>query len=109
LDARTLLGPRGIRIEARVPTTRRERRRGLLGERGLGQSEGLLLERTRSVHTVGMLFEVAVVLLDEDLRVRRVVRLLPGRVLLPRVGVRHVLECAPEVPLRPGDRLTSAG
>ena len=77
-----------------VPQTHRERARGLLGRSGLGPNEGLLLERSRSVHTFGMRFPIDAVLLDRDDRVIDVVRLSPNRVLLPRAHVRAVLEVA---------------
>ncbi len=77
-----------------VPQTRRERARGLLGRSGLEPNEGLLLERTRSVHTFGMRFPIDAVLLDRDERVIDVVRLPPNRVLLPRRRVRAVIEVA---------------
>ena len=87
-----------------VPTTRRERRRGLLGRTGLEAGAGLLLERCRSVHTIGMRFTIEVVTLDGRLRVLRVCTLRPRRLLLPRPGVRHVLEVRAGSGLRPGDR-----
>lgn len=87
-----------------VPTTRRERRRGLLGRTGLEAGAGLLLERCRSVHTVGMRFAIDVVALDPQLRVIAVRTLRPGRLLLPRPGVRHVLELGAGSGVRRGDR-----
>jgi len=77
-----------------VPETGRERVRGLKGRDALGPHEGLLLRRCRSVHTLGMRFAIDAVLLDRDDRVLGVVRMPPGRVLLPRPGVHHVLEVA---------------
>lgn len=82
-------------FRALVPQTRHERARGLLGRRAIGSDEGLLLRRCRSVHTFGMRFAIDAVLLDRTWRVIGVVRLVPGRVLLPRPRVRHVLEVAP--------------
>lgn len=74
----------------RIASTRRERRRGLLGLDGF---EGaLLLERTRSVHSFGMRFPLDVAFLDADHRVVRTVRLVPNRLVLPRPGFRHVVE-----------------
>jgi uncharacterized membrane protein (UPF0127 family) len=89
-----------------VPEGRRERMRGLIGRASIESSEALLLERTRSVHTFGMRFPITVALLDRHRTVRSVRRLLPRRVLLPRPGVRHVLELHEEVDARPGDRFT---
>ena len=101
----TLLGPRGLRLRALVPERRRERATGLLGRAALDRGEAMLLERARSIHTVGMRFELAAAVLDAELRVLQIVRLRPDRLLLPRRGARHVLECRPDVDLRVGDRL----
>jgi uncharacterized membrane protein (UPF0127 family) len=46
-----------------------------------------------------------VAFLDADLRVLRLVRVPPGRVLAPRLRARHVLEVEADTALRPGDRL----
>ena len=100
-----LVAPRGAILRAQVPETRRERMRGLLGRPNLSASDTVLLERTRSIHTFGMHFPVTVALLDGGLVVRSVRLLRPGRLLLPRPGVRHVLECAEGVDLRADDRL----
>jgi uncharacterized membrane protein (UPF0127 family) len=101
---RARLGPFAVEI----PETRRERARGLLGRVGLSEEEGLLLERCRSVHTFGMGFPIDAVLLDARWRVVRVVPMRPGRLLLPRPGVRHVLEVAEGSGPRPGLLLRSS-
>ena len=75
-----------------VPETVRERLRGLSGRDA--PDHGLLLRRCRSVHTFGMRFAIDAVLLDRDDRVLAVVRLPPGRLLLPRPRVRSILEVA---------------
>ncbi len=80
--------------------------RGLIGRTGLGAGEALLLDHARSVHTFGMRFAIDVALLDADHVVRHVMHLPPRRVLLPRPGVRHVLELGARTDLRPGDRLS---
>jgi hypothetical protein len=67
-------------------------------------NHALFLDRARSIHTFGMRFPIAVALLDRDLVVRSVRSLRPGRLLLPRRGVRHVLECAEGVDVRVGDQ-----
>ena len=102
----TLFGPRGMRLRAMVPEGRRERMRGLIVRASLGPYEALLLERTRSVHTFGVRFPISAALLDAGHAVRTVVRLPPRRLLLPRRGVRHVLELGVNADLRPGDRVT---
>ncbi|MGZ8567006.1 MAG: DUF192 domain-containing protein [Actinomycetota bacterium] len=100
-----LVAGRGLRLSTQVPETHRERARGLLGRDGLHPGEALLLEGARSVHTVGMRFQITVAFLDADLRVLELVRVPPGRVLLPRRGARHVLELPTDTVLREGDRL----
>lgn len=92
-----------------IPETLRERAWGLLGRSELEPNEGLLLERSRSVHTFGMRFPIDAVLLDRDDRVIAVVRLSPNRVLLPRSRVRSVLEVAAGEGRRftPGSRVGS--
>jgi uncharacterized membrane protein (UPF0127 family) len=81
--------------------------RGLLGREKLPPGHGLLLMRTRSIHTIGMRFPIMAAFLDGDLRVVGTKRVVPGRVLLPRRRARHILECAAEADLRPGDRLVA--
>lgn len=103
-----LEGPRGLRLRAMVPEGRRERMRGLIGRRSLAPHEALLLERTRSVHTFGMRFPIAAALLDGRHVVRAVLRMPPRRLLLPRPGVRHVLELPVDRDVRPDDRLSVA-
>jgi len=76
-----------------------ERTRGLIGSNA---ERGLLLRRTRSVHTFGMRVPIDAVLLDAASRVVDVVHLRPGRVLLPRRRVRSVLELR-RSPFRIGD------
>jgi uncharacterized protein len=77
-----------------VAENRRERMRGLRGQSGPDPNEGLLLDRCRSVHTFGMRFAIDVVLLDARARPIGVRTLAPGRLLLPRRGVRQIVEVA---------------
>lgn len=73
-----------------VASSRSERRRGLLGADGF---EGaLLIERTRSVHTFGMRFDIDVAFCDEDLRVVAMRSLRPWRVTLPVPGATCAIE-----------------
>lgn len=103
-----LLGPRGLVLRTAVPRARRERMRGLIGRAGLERDEALLLRDTRSVHTFGMRFAIGVVCLDRDLRVLHRLSVRPGRIVLPRRGVRHVLECPLEADVCVGDELAAA-
>ena len=61
-----------------VASTRRERRRGLSGRDAI--EGGLLLERTRSVHSFGMRFPIDVAHCDADMRVLRVATMRANRV-----------------------------
>ena len=99
-----LIGPRGMRVRAAVPISRRQRSKGLRGRSGLAPGEAMLFLRCRSVHTVGMRFTVTVVALDRFMGVRWVRAVAPGRVVRPRSGVRHMLELDAREQVRPGDR-----
>jgi uncharacterized protein len=71
------------------------RMRGLLGRKDLAPGEGLMIMKTRSIHTAFMAFPIDAVFLDRELRVRRVVSgVRPFRVAFGRRGARHVLELA---------------
>lgn len=73
-----------------VASTRSDRRRGLLGRDGI---EGaLLIERTRSVHTLGMRFPIDVAHLDAEGRVLRVTTMKTHRIGRPVPGARRVVE-----------------
>jgi hypothetical protein len=72
-----------------VPERRYERMRGLIGRTS---RRPMLFLRTRSVHTVGMREPIWVTLLDRRFGVVAVVALPPRRILVPRRGVRHLLE-----------------
>jgi uncharacterized protein len=66
------------------------RRRGLLGRDGI---EGaILLTPCNSVHTFRMRFTIDVAYLDKELRVVDVHTMRPGRLGMPRLRARHVLE-----------------
>jgi hypothetical protein len=65
----------------------------------------MLLERCRSVHTVGMRFPITVVFLDASSRAVRVDRAPIGRILFCR-RARHVLECHIGSDVRVGDLLS---
>jgi uncharacterized protein len=81
-----LRGPVPVEIAASYGT----RRRGLLGRDGLDGA--LLLTPCGSVHTLGMRFAIDVAYLDRRMRVLAVRTVRPGRMPLPRLRARHVLE-----------------
>jgi hypothetical protein len=71
------------------------RMRGLLGRKDLAPGQGLMITKTRSIHTAFMAFPIDAVFLDRELRVRRVVSgIRPFRVAFGGRGARHVLELA---------------
>ena len=73
-----------------VATTRRARRRGLLGRDGIDGA--LLLRPARSVHTFGMRFAIDVAHLDRRGRVVRTTTMPPNRIGAIVPGARSVLE-----------------
>jgi uncharacterized membrane protein (UPF0127 family) len=94
-----------------VASSRRDRRRGLLGRDGM---EGALLIRPcTSVHTAGMRFDLDVAFCDEDLKVLETVRMRRWRVGRPRRAADCVLEAEAGAferwRLRPGDQLEVKG
>jgi uncharacterized protein len=84
-------GPRVATFEIERARTKGERMRGLLG-RDLAPGTAMLFERCRSIHTFGMRRPITVAFLDEGLRVIRVARVPPARMLLCR-RARHAIEC----------------
>ena len=73
-----------------VARTRTQRRRGLLGRTDI--TGALLIERCRSVHTIGMRFAIDVAYLDRDRHVLDIVTMPTGRIGRPRLSARSVLE-----------------
>jgi len=74
---------------AQTPLTRL---RGLLGRRGLGSDEGLLIRPTFAIHTCFMRFPIDAVFLDRDLAVVDVVADLRPWKFASRRGAKSVLE-----------------
>ena len=73
-----------------IASTRRERRRGLLGRDGFDGA--LLIDHARSVHTIGMRFPIDVAHLDAEGTVLRCGTMPRHRVGLPVLRARQVLE-----------------
>ena len=73
-----------------VPSSRKARAVGLLGRDSF---EGaILLRRARSVHTIGMRFDLDIALLDADNIVIKTLRLPRNRMSAPIVRARALLE-----------------
>jgi uncharacterized membrane protein (UPF0127 family) len=79
-----------VLASAQVATTRRERRRGLLGRKGCDGA--MVLPRCRWVHTVGMRFALDVAFLDGENRVIKVTDVGRFRLCAPVGGARTVIE-----------------
>ncbi|MFF5702241.1 DUF192 domain-containing protein [Streptomyces sp. NPDC012794] len=82
------IGTAAIPLE--VAASYRARTRGLLGRDGVDGA--LLLTPAGSVHTFGMRFAIDVAYLDRRMRVIALTTMPPGRLGLPRLRSRHVLE-----------------
>ncbi|MCD9902285.1 DUF192 domain-containing protein [Streptomyces sp. MT29] len=104
----TVGGGAGAReVPLRIAASYRSRTRGLLGRDGI---EGaLLLTPAGSVHTFRMRFAIDVAYLDRKFTVLAVRTMEPGRLGLPRLRSRHVVEAEAGAMerwgVRPGVRL----
>ncbi|MEU8671045.1 DUF192 domain-containing protein [Streptomyces anulatus] len=77
-------------VPLRIAASYRSRTRGLLGRDGI---EGaMMLTPCGSVHTFRMRFPIDVVYLDRKFTVLAVRTMKPGRLGLPRLRARHVVE-----------------
>ncbi|MGW0474019.1 DUF192 domain-containing protein [Streptomyces coeruleorubidus] len=82
-------GP-AVRVPLEIATSYRARTRGLLGRDSV---EGaILLSPANSVHTFRMRMPIDVAYLDRDFRVIAVRTMRPGRLGMPRLRARHVVE-----------------
>ncbi len=94
-------------VPLRIAASYRARTRGLLGRDGI---EGaMMLTPCGSVHTFRMRFPIDVAYLDRKFRVLAVRTMKPGRLGLPRLRARHVVEAEAGAMerwgVRPGVRL----
>ncbi|MFI1162529.1 DUF192 domain-containing protein [Streptomyces sp. NPDC020801] len=83
-------GPAPVTVPLELATSYRARTKGLLGRDAVDGA--ILLSPANSVHTFRMRIPIDVAYLDRDLRVLTVVTMQPGRLGLPRLRSRHVLE-----------------
>ncbi|MFF7971912.1 DUF192 domain-containing protein [Streptomyces sp. NPDC007905] len=93
----SLLIPRGgggtdITVPLEIATSYRARTRGLLGRDSVDGA--ILLSPANGVHTFRMRIPIDVAYLDRGLTVLAVRTMRPGRLGLPRLRSRHVLEAA---------------
>lgn len=103
-------GERETEIPLRIAASYRHRSRGLLGQDGIDGA--LLITPCGSVHSFRMRFTIDVAYLDRKLQVVAVRTMKPGRLGLPRLRARHVIEAEAGAMagwgLRPGVRVTIA-
>jgi uncharacterized membrane protein (UPF0127 family) len=102
-------GPNGdVSVPLELATSYRARTKGLLGRDTVDGA--LLLSPASSIHTIRMRFPIDVAYLDRHLRVIAVRTMRPGRLGLPRLRARHVVEAGARVMagwgVRPGVRLS---
>ncbi|WP_443055649.1 DUF192 domain-containing protein, partial [Streptomyces sp. ISBFB 2968] len=92
MGALAVLGPDGeeVRIPLEVASSYRARTKGLLGRDSVDGA--MLLTPANSVHTFRMRMAIDVAYLDRRLNVIAVRTMRPGRLGLPRLRARHVLE-----------------
>lgn len=57
---------RSVASSVELATTRRQRRRGLLGRDGLVAGSAFVLAPCRAVHTIGMRFPIDVIFIDDE-------------------------------------------
>ncbi|MFE9942103.1 DUF192 domain-containing protein [Streptomyces hirsutus] len=101
-------GQPDVRVSLEIAASYRARTKGLLGRTSLNGA--LLLSPANSIHTFRMRMPIDVAYLDRRLRVIAVRTMPPGRLGLPRVRARHVVEseagAMAEWGLRSGVRVT---
>ncbi|MEU2287928.1 DUF192 domain-containing protein [Streptomyces sp. NPDC013178] len=85
-----VVGEEGLRVPLEIATSYRARTKGLLGRDSVHGA--MLLSPANSVHTFRMRMPIDVAYLDRHLRVIAMRTMPPGRLGLPRVRARHVLE-----------------
>ncbi|MGP3637143.1 DUF192 domain-containing protein, partial [Streptomyces sp. 24-1644] len=94
-------------VPLRIAASYRARTRGLLGQDSVDGA--LLITPCASVHTFRMRFTIDVAYLDRHFNVLAVRTMKPGRLGLPRLRARHVVEseagAMAEWGMRPGTRV----
>jgi uncharacterized membrane protein (UPF0127 family) len=105
-----VLGER-VLAAVEVAETPRQRMRGLLGRDGIDGA--MLLRPARSVHTMRMRFAIDVAFCDREMRVLRIVTMVPNRLGRPVWRARGVIEAEAgrmaHWGLHVGDRLLVGG
>ncbi len=81
---------------------------GLLGLPSLGETTGLWIARTNSIHTCFMKFSIDCIFLNSDLKVKKIIsNVKPWRLVWPVLGAQSVIEVsagmAQKMNLKKGD------
>lgn len=101
-----------IASSVEVATTRRARRRGLLGRDGLAAGCAFVLAPCWAVHTIGMRFPIDVVFVDDDGLVLKIVERMSGWRMAAASGAAITIElwagAVQAVDVHVGDRLCLA-
>jgi uncharacterized membrane protein (UPF0127 family) len=82
---------------ARLATSITSRSIGLLGKKGLGPHEALVIRPCWSIHTLFMRFRLDVLFLGKDGAVRKVIHSMPAYRFAASRGARDTIEMAPGV------------
>lgn len=90
VDGHRRAGWAGEERPLRIAASYRTRSRGLLGQDGIDGA--LLITPCGSVHSFRMRFTIDVAYLDRKFRVVAVHTMKPGRLGMPRLRARHVVE-----------------
>lgn len=69
---------RSVASSVEIATTRKQRRRGLLGRDGLCAGSAFVLAPCRAVHTIGMRFPIDVIFVDNEGHVVKLVEHMEG-------------------------------
>lgn len=96
-----------LAFQVKVADSGLSRMIGLLGKRSLAPESGVWIVPCNSIHTIGMLFSIDVVLLDKSLRVVGLYELLrPFSITRPNFRAESVIELPPHTIFKSG---TSVG
>ena len=100
---------RSVASSVEVATTRRQRRRGLLGRDGLVAGSAFVLTPCHAVHTVGMRFAIDVIFVDDEGQVVKTVSRMGAWRIATARGASTTIElwagALNAVDVRVGDRL----
>lgn len=103
---------RSMASSVEIATTRRQRRRGLLGRDELCAGSAFVLAPCRAVHTIGMRFPIDVVFIDDEGQVVKLVEHMTGWRIAMAGSAAITIElwegALQAVDVRVGDRLCLA-